>query len=463
MSFVRHPASFRDPLATVFNYEGRILRGLTETGAKQYQFVKSTGLLNLLENNGDIVQTQDDLNFYNLNLPNRFVRVLEHKLIPFISFPYEWSFSMLKAAALLHLDIQLKALQKGIVLSDGSAYNIQFCGVKPTFIDIMSFRPYKEGDFWFAHRQFCEQFLNPLLLWSLIGVPHNNWYRGALEGIDTEDLAALLPARSWLSPRLLIHVLLPARNQRLSAQNEEKAIRRIKRSSFPKKSYHGFIDHLRNWIAGIKPLKTKKSTWEEYNLSRTYQQGEVDHKRSVISGFVSESRPRMVWDFGCNDGEFLSVALKAGAETAVGFDADHGALEKAYSKAKALNLNILPLYQDAANPSAGQGWLNEEREPIKKRGNPDAVFALAFIHHLAIRRNIPLQEIVGWLVDIAPQGIIEFVQKSDPTIQRMMSLKGDMYPDYNEIFFRKSLESVARIVGSEKISETNRKLYIFQR
>jgi len=57
--------------------------------------------------------------------------VLEHPKLPFISHPYEWSFSALKAAALLQLDIYLAALEHAVTLTDATAYNIQFQGPNP--------------------------------------------------------------------------------------------------------------------------------------------------------------------------------------------------------------------------------------------------------------------------------------------------------------------------------------------
>ena len=108
--------------------------------------------------------------------------LLEHARIGYVSFPYEWSFPALKAAALLHLDLHLELLEHDVTLSDASAYNVQFQGARPIFIDVLSLRRYREGEYWLGHRQFCEQFLNPLLLRALAGVPHNAWYRGSLEG-----------------------------------------------------------------------------------------------------------------------------------------------------------------------------------------------------------------------------------------------------------------------------------------
>ena len=147
--------------------------------------------------------------------------MVQHPKLPFISYPYEWCFTALKRAALLHLDIQMRCLEQGVALSDASAYNIQFLGPKPIFIDSLSFRRYREDEFWLGHKQFSEQFLNPLLLRALLGVTHNAWYRGGLEGIPTAELNRLLPLHRKLSWDVLTNVVMPASFQRTATGGSE--------------------------------------------------------------------------------------------------------------------------------------------------------------------------------------------------------------------------------------------------
>ena len=125
--------------------------------------------------------------------------LLESKLVPHVSYPYEWSFEQLNAAALHHLKFQLFLFDHNAVLRDATAYNIQFVGSEPIFIDILSIKEYEDGEYWLAYRQFCENFLNPLLLRVIKGIPHNNWFRGALEGIETVELNKLLGLRNKIS------------------------------------------------------------------------------------------------------------------------------------------------------------------------------------------------------------------------------------------------------------------------
>lgn len=456
----RHPASFRDPTGTVFNIDGRIVRGLSAEGVKRFHTVKESGLIAELEQTEKIVASK---NIDSINLSPKFMDYLEHELIPFISYPYEWPFSLLKKAALLHLSIQIQALDRDVVLSDASAYNIQFRGISPIFIDVLSFRPYQEGELWGGHRQFCEQFLNPLLLHAIKGVPYQEWYRGTLEGIPTESLADLLPLKSWFSFKSLVHVLLPARSQKSSDKKKDQTIQKIQKTTIPKAVYKSFLTQLHNWIETLTPKKINSTVWENYSVTRIYKSQELSAKRDFIAEFATKVSPKLLWDLGCNDGEFAELALQNGAGAVIGFDVDLGALEKAVLRAKINNLNFLPLYQQITNPSPRQGWLLQEREAVMDRGSPDAIVALAFIHHLTIGHNIPLSEAVSWLVSLAPTGVVEFVKKTDPTVQKMLALKGDIFPDYTEENFLAILLEKNSIIKTNTISETGRSLYWYER
>ena len=182
------PGSFRDPGGRVYLVDDRVFRSVNAPAMDDFNFVQDSGVIEDLQSRGWIVASEVvDPSVVGQEIAGAEL-VLEHPRIPFVSYPYEWSFSALKAAALRHLDIQLAALDYGVTLSDATAYNIQFIGAQPVFIDRLSFVRYHDGEFWVAHKQFCEQFLNPLLLRALTGVPHNSWYRGAQEGIPTDHL-----------------------------------------------------------------------------------------------------------------------------------------------------------------------------------------------------------------------------------------------------------------------------------
>ncbi len=454
--------SFRDPSGRVYVADDRVFRTVMPSAAGDFEFVRATGLLERLVEKGRVIPEKmiDPSGLREFGNGARYV--LEHPRLPFVSYPYEWPFPALKAAALLHLDLHLKALEYGVTLSDATAYNIQFRGVEPVFIDTLSFRRYREGEFWVGHRQFCEQFLNPLLLRALVGIPHNSWYRGALEGISTEDLSRLLPWTSKLSWNVLTHVVMQAGFQRRSTHKDD-AEKWIKKKNFPLVAFQQMLCGLRKWIVKLEPASTGKTVWVDYARDNSYSSDEGRAKRLFISDFVAAVKPRMLWDIGCNTGDYSKAALEAGAEFAVGFDSDHGALDAAFSRAKTERLSFLPLFLDAANPAPNQGWAQAERVGLMQRAHGDAVLALAIIHHLTIARNIPLDEVLDWLVRMAPQGVIEFVQKSDPMVQTLLRLRDDVFDDYNEESFVRSLRARVDIVRSLTVSATNRRLYWFRR
>ncbi len=435
--------------------DGRVLRALSAEAAARFDDVRE--FIKELEGEGLVVGSREAPD----TPPPGFARMLEHDKLPFVSYPYEWPFALLRRAALLHLDIHRRALERGVTLADASAYNVQFRATRPVFIDIASFRPYDEGELWAGHRQFCEQFLNPLLLAAQFGIAHHAWYRGSLEGIATAALAALWPARGWLSPRALVHVLLPAGAERAAAKRAESALRTVRRSRLPKAGYTALLGQLRGWIARLEPRGFSATQWAGYAQARSYSADALEAKRRVVAEFAARHRPSVLWDLGCNDGEFTEVALANGAASAIGFDADPGALELACERAERAGLALLPLHQDASNPSPAQGWLGRERAALADRGRPDAVMALAFEHHLALGRNLPLGEVAAFLLAVAPRGLVEFVPKADPTVQRMLALKGDIFPDYSEAAFSAALAAHARIVRTDALPG-GRKLFWFE-
>lgn len=458
------PGSFRDPSGSVYQVEGRILRTVNECFSRDFDFVTSTGLFKTLATEGLLlpfeVMSSDVLG---LSDPKpRYV--LETPKLPFISYPYEWSFPALKAAALLHLRIHLQSLAVGVTLSDASAYNIQFQGNQPVFIDHLSFRRYLSGEMWVGHRQFCEQFLNPLLLRAFFGISHNAWYRGTQEGITTGEIRKLLKWRHCLKWNVLTHVVLQDLFQKTSTKNTKSLQdHSLAQASFPLSSFKAMLEKMFHWISQLTPLNKGESTWGDYDKTCSYSSTEIQSKKQFILEFAQTVQPALIWDFGCNTGEYSEAALNGGARNVVGFDFDQGALDGSYRRAVERRLSFQALFMDAANPSPNQGWNGHERESLQSRASADAILALALVHHLAIARNIPLVQVVNWLITLAPQGVIEFVPKNDPMVQELLSLRQDIFPDYTAEHFMALLEKKAVIIKNEIVSKSGRVLVWFKR
>jgi ribosomal protein L11 methylase PrmA len=384
--------------------------------------------------------------------------VLSHQPINYISWPYEWCFYQLRDAALLHLDFQLFLLERDAVLSDASAYNVQFIGRRPVFIDALSIRPYREREYWTGYKQFCDQFLNPLLLRSLKGVAHNAWYRGALEGIAARDLSTLLSWRNKFSYNVLTHVVLQAQLEAKALNNPVAAINKARGGKgLSRLAYRGILEQLRGWIHNLQPRGYGRTVWGDYAENNTYLPDDVVRKSNAIQSFCGRHRPGMLFDLGCNTGFYSDLSLRHGAGYVVGFDFDQRAVERAHARLEHTN-TFLPLWLDAANPSPDQGWQQAERDGFNRRARADALVALAFEHHLTIGKNVPLEQFVDWLVSLAPCGLVEFVPKGDSTVQDLLALREDIFPDYTREHFLAALGTKVRIVGCSEITESGRAL-----
>lgn len=456
--------SFRDPSGRIYEHDGRIFRTVNEVARSSYESARDNGVFVDLEARRRLVSTVEvPVDNWPEGIPTA-AYLLEHERVRLISYPYEWCFGQLKAAALHHLDLQIDLLERNFVLSDATAYNIQFIGAKPIFIDVLSVRPYVEGEFWQGHRQFCEQFLNPLLLRSLFGVAHNGWFRGNLEGIASADLARLLSLRHNLSWNILSHVTLQAKAEAHAVSSPVSALEKAKRSkSLSRMGYQGILTQLRNWIEKLHPANQSKTIWGDYAKTNTYTNVEADVKKQAVRDFAARVQPRTLVDLGCNTGDYSVAALEGGAESVIGFDFDQRAVDLAYAKAVEQSLNYLPLWLDAANPSPNQGWRQAERLGFAERVKADAMIALAFEHHLAIGKNAPLPQVVDWLIQTAPTGIIEFVPKHDETVQQMLALRDDVFADYSEETFLQSLEAKARVVNKQVVSSSGRTLFTYEK
>lgn len=452
------PGSFRDPGSRVFSDREQVLRAVYASSAGDYEAFRESGLLDQLIQENRLV-TSEEVAASKDPAGQAAAYLLKHPRLPFISYAYEWPFKLLKKAALFHIDLLLTALDRGFTLSDATAYNVQFLGTQPIFIDHLSFRPYQEGEIWAAHRQFCMQFLNPIVLWSRFGVAPNAWFRGSLEGIEPEQLAPLLRWRDRLSWTMLTHIALQGSFQQRANSGKARDVT-ARETKLPKASFKGMLSGLRSFIDKTQPPR-RRTVWDEYAGANSYGGAEAEAKHQFVRKMAAAVKPGLVFDLGCNTGDYSIAALEAGARTAVGFDFDFGALEQAVTRAESTNLPFLPLWLDATNPSPDQGWAQKERKGFGERVRGDAVLALAFVHHLAIARNIPLPMVVDWIMSIAPTGVIEFPPKSDPMVQVLLRNRTDIFPDYGEAQFLACIGERARIVEQEQLSPGGRLLVCY--
>ena len=448
--------SFRDPSGFLFYQEGVVYRQINITYKENYDYLMQSGLYESLANRALLIPHEEV--HLELAQHDNVYKIIKPELIPFISYPYEWSFSQLKDAALLTLQIQKKSLEFGMSLKDCSAYNVQFRNGRPILIDTLSFEKYSEGTPWIAYEQFCKHFLAPLALMSYCDVRLGQLLRIYIDGIPLDFASSLLPLQTRLAFSLLIHIHLHAKSQKLFADKQVNTNgRKMNRLSFL-----GLVDSLES---AVKKLKWRHidTEWSSYYEDTNYSPEAFEHKKQIVAAFVQKISPGFVWDFGANNGFFSRVASDKGIRT-IAFDIDPDTVEKNYlACVENGETNILPLVLDVSNPSPGVGWENQERMSLLERGPADAVLALALVHHLAISQNLPLIRIAEYFAKICKSLIIEFVPKTDSQIQRLLSNREDIFPNYSKSAFEAEFSKYFGFSDSVKIRDTQRTLYLMQR
>lgn len=448
----RVPSSFRDPSGFVFKRNGVVFRQISKPYVSEWASLTGSGLFEHLWNEGLLVRHEQDS--VGLAPEPDAVAVIRPEPIPLISYPWEWSFGMLKAAALATLNVQRAALDKGFVLKDASAFNIQFLRGRPVFIDTLSFERWDSSQPWIAYAQFCRHFLAPLALMAKSDIRLQGLLAAHLDGIPLDLASRLLPGATRLNLGLGAHIHLHAKAKAGGGGGREGA------GGFSENAMRGLVQSLASTIEGLdwRPAGTE---WADYYNDTNYTPKAAAHKESVVKEWVAAlaGTATTCWDLGANDGRFSRIAAQAGLQTA-SMDMDPAAVELAWRYvAKSGEQRLLPLLADLRNPSPAAGWMNTERDSLLHRGPADLVLALALIHHLAIGGNVPLPSVLECLAACGRTLIVEWVPKDDSQVQRMMAARKDIFAGFTEQAFQAAVPSGMAVQERVPIQESGRVLY----
>ncbi len=459
----RLPSSFRDPSGFLFQRDGTLFRQVNEVYREDFQrLMRPDGLYDRLVSDRLLVRHEE--------APKEFVdpelgfTVIAPERVPFISYPYEWSFSQLKDAALLTLQIQRLAMEHDMSLKDCSAYNIQFLEGRPVLIDTLSLERYEEGKPWVAYRQFCQHFLAPLALMSYQDVRLSQLLRVYIDGVPLDLASKLLPSRTKWKFSLLTHLHLHAGSQKRHADDaatgKSAKARDAKISKF---RLTALVDNLQSTVRKLewKPAGTE---WGDYYADTNYDDQSMAKKQELVARLAAKAKPQSVWDLGANNGHFSRIAAEAAGVAAVAFDIDPVAVEKNYRQIQSdQRKDILPLVLDLTNPSPSLGWHHRERDSLAERGPADLVMGLALIHHLAISNNLPFDHLARFFHDVGKSVILEFVPKSDSQVRKLLATREDIFPDYHEEGFEASFGQWFEIEERISIEGSERTLYFLRR
>ena len=457
--------SLADEVGRVFLWQGRLLRAVRYDHVDAVNELLASGLMQTLVAEGLCPGTA----MTELQLAG-FGLVLEHERIPVITYPYEWSFSMLKDAAIVMLRVNQIARDFGYQTKDGHGYNILFHGSRPVFIDLGSLIKVPAGyTEWQGYEEFLRFFYYPLKLWS-----DGNAFlaRRVLSGA----MQPLMPHESYLAYRIPLARHLNGR-LRLRLARLPLLLKRV--SSIPKEEvkrlWPGRKGALLYWLRPLFVIDRKRSDlfalmkkvqrmkgeeqqsmWGSYHL----QSGLVDESGALrpsarfkrIAELIDHFEIKDVIELAGNQGAFARYLLSTTrVQSIVCTDYDANAIDRLY---RALGFDqhaVTPAVLNFMSPV-----LLAETQPPHQRMKADAVIALAVTHHLILTQQFLIDKILSTICQYTEKYLfIEFMPlglysgRSEPIIPAWYRLE----------WFRDACLRHFQIVIEEQLEE-NRILFV---
>ena len=456
------PGSFRDPDSTVLLTDEGVFRALSARGLEDFEALAASHVFERGLAERRIVGTErvDAMPKVTSLRTEDTAALLRHERIPFVSYPYEWPFGMLKDAALLQLELVLAALDDDLILKDASPYNVMWRGAQPTFIDVGSFERLPEGEPWVGYRQFCMLFLYPLMLQAYKGIAPQSWLRGTVDGILPAQMRAVVSARDVIRRGVLTHVVLHARLERRHGERPREVKRELRQAGFSKELIRANVSKLRKLVARLD-WTPPSGTWTGYADRSHYTSADTEAKDRFVREVTGSRTWPLVWDLGSNDGRHAQIAAQAGGGYVVAMEGDHGAAELLYRSLRdEASEAIHPLVIDLTDPSPSLGWRGRERKSLPERGIPALILCLALVHHLSIAGNVPVREVVDWLRSFGAALVVEFPTREDPMVERLLAAKRPgTHLDYERGFFERCLGEAFEVERTQELSSGTRVLY----
>lgn len=471
--------SFRDPAGKVFFHQGQLFRAINKTGEEDFQralnspilekFVKTDHLVKVFELEiSEKAALLNEIESKHYLIKETFSRLVKHEVIPFRSYPYEWTPEMLHSAALLTLKLAQKLLNEGIGLKDATPYNVLFRGANPVFVDWLSFEKRDGFDpIWLSQSQFIRTFCLPLMTNKYFGLELGWIFRVNRDGLEPEQVYKMCGSFQKILPPFLSFVTIPkllnSKSQKTSSIYQKQTFDNSEKAKFVLNRQFNSLEKL---LKKIKPSTDKKSEWSEYiGDNQHFTDAYLQQKHNFVKTALEELKPARVLDIGCNTGFFSRVAAQAGSSV-VSIDRDATVVSKVWQMAEKDSLDILPLVVDISRPSPAIGWANDECPSFLERakGKMDAIMMLAVIHHILVSERVPLDKIIDLAAQLTNDvAIIEFVPPDDPMFRQIARGRDYLFEDLNEQVFREVCSKYFKILRYEKLADSNRQLYLLQK
>ena len=403
----------RDPDGKII-FDGKwVIRKLNES-ADQNHFLRSSLAKRLVEQ--ALLMPYEWIDEKTLKIPR----------LGFVTYPNEWSEQQFYMAASLTLKIQSISVSEGWDLKDASVWNIVFDGLKPIFVDHLSFVRLNHK-YWKAGGQFTRHFIFPLVLGRYNKLEPSQCIQLWRDGVPTTHARSILGHKRFLTP---FWFLMIEGNSRYSTGiNNEDSFADVKNTRA------GLISGLEYFVKKLEPRKVtkKKSVWSHYESERKhYTEQSISHKKQVVSSWLTEISPKWVLDIGCNAGEFSDLAVSSGAK-AICWDADPNALA-ALCFRHAGKDSYFPILSAIDDLTGGRGWIGKEYSGLPDRLHEkcDVAMLLAVIHHLSIACAIRYEDLFCFINLVTSRyALLEILSELDEKVIDLCEVYGRNPADFS--------------------------------
>ncbi len=446
------PYSFKDPAARVVKKDGIFYRYLSNNYAKEYQHLMSSGLYDELINKGLLIHHQDLKN----EASEGIFTVILPEQISFQSYPFEWSYSQWRKAALACLQINSIALTYGMILKDATPYNFFLKGGKAILLDTSSFIFFESPDYWIAYRQFCEEFLGPIALMHYRGHRWGRLTMSALRGLPLDFISEQLPWKSYLNISCFLHIHLHAKAKKDPNKNISS-----KSDGFSTEKLEQLFSLLSTTIESWDSCLAYPNHWANYYEQDIESPEYLADKEETIERWIKEIKPESVLDLGANTGKFSEIASRY-AKRVIALEYDETCVDQIESLINEQKIdNLYTLLGDLKETVPNLGLLGKEHSSIFERAKSDLVMGLALTHHLLIPGMIPLGLMLELFALLTNKYlIVEYIDAKDSKVKILQKTNARGYPSMED--FTNAIQLKFEIISKKELNNSFRSIFFLE-
>jgi hypothetical protein len=400
-----------DEVGTVFLAPDRVFRGVRPEAVEATRSLLRSGLPDDLAARGLMPATRVS----SVEIP-RHPLVLEHPRLPVVSYPYEWSYGMLRDAAALVLEISELAGARGYELKDCHAYNVVFDGARPCYVDFGSLAARPPGTAgWPPREEFMRSYVYPLRIWADGSEFMARRLVAASDYMRHGDYGLYRwPFLRWAGAAQYQRIVGLWHRYHLLSRYSDEDLRRRLRPSFARlacaiKRRHWLpgqgiaLGRLRREVLGRR-RRGQAGFWTDYQGGDAAFVETPRYRR--VAELVEQSGAVSVIELAGNQGRFGEELLRRGrVRQVLCTDADEQAVDRGYERARAsrsaLNTAVLDFICPMTSPFG-------ESPALRLRA--EAAIALAVSHHVLLTQKVPVERMLRHLGAFATKSVfVEFM------------------------------------------------------